>query len=85
MIIHALQTVLHFNKKYLSDVHITAYTITYSEYFLHKRSTRLQSMYNHMVGRAAAVISPFYSLLLGLIPTINCKSDGNYFIFTDCF
>ena len=24
---------------------------------------RLQSMYNHMVGRTASVISPFYSLL----------------------
>ena len=31
MIIHALQTILHLNKKYLSDVTITAYTITYSE------------------------------------------------------
>ena len=26
---------------------------------------RLQSMYNHMVGRTASVISPFYSLLPG--------------------
>ena len=25
---------------------------------------RLQSMYNHMVGRAASVLSPFYSILL---------------------
>ena len=24
---------------------------------------RLQSMYNHMVGRTASVVSPFYSLL----------------------
>ena len=24
---------------------------------------RLQSMYNHMVGRTASIISPFYSLL----------------------
>ena len=27
---------------------------------------RLQSMNNHMVGRAASVISPFYSILFGL-------------------
>ena len=26
---------------------------------------RLQSMYNHLVGRTASVISPFYSLLPG--------------------
>ena len=36
MIIDALQTILHLNTKYLSD---TAYTITYSEYFLFKWST----------------------------------------------
>ena len=30
---------------------------------------RLQSMYNHMVGRAALVVSPFYSILLDL-PTL---------------
>ena len=29
---------------------------------------RLQSMYNHMVGRTASVISPFYSLLPGSNP-----------------
>ena len=27
----------------------------------------LQSMYNHMVGRAASFVSPFYSILLGQI------------------
>ena len=27
---------------------------------------RLQIMYNHMVGRAESVISPFYFILLGL-------------------
>ena len=43
---------------------ITAYTITYSEYFLYKWSTRLQSMHYHMVGRAASVVSPSYSILL---------------------
>ena len=45
---------------------ITAYTITYSEYFLYIWSTRLQSIYTNMVGRAAAVVSPLYSLLLTL-------------------
>ena len=39
---------------------------TSDTYFLYKWSTRLQSMYNHMVGRTASVISPFYSLLPGL-------------------
>ena len=43
---------------------IIAYTITYSEYFLYKWSTRLQSMHNHMVGRSASVVSPFYFILL---------------------
>jgi len=32
----------------------------------YKMEYRLQSMYNHMVGRTASVISPFYSLLPGL-------------------
>jgi len=31
---------------------------------------RLQSMYNHMVGRTVSVVSPFYSLLPGLDPSI---------------
>ena len=31
----------------------------------YKWSTRLQSMYNYMVGRTVSVISPFYSLLPG--------------------
>ena len=43
------------------------YTKTYSEYFLYKWRTRLQSMYNHMVWRTASVISPFYSLLPGSV------------------
>ena len=45
------------------------YKITYSEYFLYKavyKEYRLQSMYNQMVGLAASVVSPFYSILLGL-------------------
>ena len=28
-------------------------------------------MYYHMVGRVASVVSPFYSILLGLNPVIN--------------
>jgi len=68
MIIHAMQTVLHLIKKYLSVwCTITAYTITYSEYFLYKWSTRLQSMHNLMVGcrlQAASVVTPFYFILL---------------------
>ena len=32
--------------------------------FLIQMKYRLQSMYNHMVGRTASVISPFYSVLL---------------------
>ena len=27
---------------------------------------RLQSMYDHIVGRATSVVSPFYSILLGM-------------------
>ena len=61
-------TVLHLIKKYLSVwCTITAYTITYSEYFLYKWSTRLQSMHNLMVGcrlQAASVVTPFYFILL---------------------
>jgi len=45
-----------------------------SEYFLYKWSTRLQNMYNHMVGRAASFVSPFYSTLLDCI-----KSRSNWF------
>ena len=57
MIIQSLQTILHLNRKNLS-------TITYSKYFLYKLSTRLQSMYNHMVGPAASVVSSFYFIHL---------------------
>ena len=34
--------------------------------YLIQMEYRLQSMYNHMVGRTASVISPFYSLLPGI-------------------
>ena len=54
MIIHALQTVLHLIFVWCT---ITVYTINYSEYFQYKWSTRLQSINNHMVGRAASVVS----------------------------
>ena len=33
--------------------------------FLIQMEYRLQSMYNHMVGQAASVVSPFYFILLG--------------------
>jgi len=35
----------------------------------------MQSIYNHMVGRAASVVSPFYFILLAL-PTFLCKRQG---------
>ena len=35
---------------------------------------RLQSMYNHMVGRTASVVPPFYSLL----PDLDLYSPGLY-------
>ena len=40
--------------------------MTFTEYFIYKWSTRLKSMYNHMIGRTASVISPFYSLIPGI-------------------
>ena len=64
--LYALQTVLHLYKTYLSST-ITTNIITYSAYFLYKWSTRLQSTNNHMVGRAASVVSPFYSILIDSI------------------
>ena len=65
MIIYALQTGTPFVLEIFVWCTITVYTITFSEYFIYKWSTRLQSMYNQMVGRTASVISPFYSLLPG--------------------
>jgi len=54
MFIHALQTVIHLYKKlYIRQI------------FLIQMNYRLQSMYNHMVGRAASVVFPFYSIPLG--------------------
>ena len=74
MIIHALQT----GTPFLYDIFRIDYCIrskcTSDKYLLFTRSTRLQSMYNHMVGRTASVRSPFYSLLSG-----NCWMGGEDF------
>ena len=42
---------------------------------------RLQRMYNHIVGRAASVVSPFYLILLGLMDRSWIKA--HYFLFKD--
>ena len=39
--------------------------IVIRQIFLIQMKYSLQSMYNHMLGRTASVISPFYSLLPG--------------------
>ena len=52
-------------EKDVSDVTNTAYTITYSRYFLFKWSTVCTALYNHMVGGAESFVSPFYSIPLG--------------------
>ena len=57
MIIHALQTILHLNKKYLDRLYIRQIFLIQLEYCL-------QRMDNHMVGRAASFVSPFYFILL---------------------
>ena len=36
---------------------------------------RLQSMYNHMVGRAASGVSPFYSLLTDIMSLENTPTE----------
>ena len=66
MIIHALQTGTPFVYEIFSEGHCIRGNCTSDKYFIFKWSTRLQSMYNHMIGRTASVISPFYSLLPGL-------------------
>ena len=65
-IIHALQTVLHLNKKICLMYNYRVYNNLFW-IFLIQMEYRLQSMHNHMVGRAASVVSPFYSILLGNI------------------
>ena len=49
--------------------------MTFTEYFIYKWSTRLQSMYNHMLRRNASVISPFYFLLHGLAAPLKLKQS----------
>ena len=41
---------------------------------------RLQSMYNHMVGRAASFVSPFYSILLGSAQSALCQLHSDILI-----
>ena len=65
MIVHALQTGAPFVYEILTIDYSIRSKCTLDKYFLYKWRTRLQSMYNHMVGRTASVISPFYSLLPG--------------------
>ena len=74
MIIHALKTVLHLNKNYLTgeklgwitqtktfwDAKILAIQCIFSNGVPH-----LQSMNNHMVGRAGSIPFPLFSILLG--------------------
>ena len=43
--------------------------------FLIQMEYRLQCMYNHMVGRAASVVSPFYSLLPGRMSLENTPTE----------
>ena len=43
--------------------------------FHNQMEYRLQSMYNHMVGRTASVISPFYSLLPVVDPIKEYEDD----------
>ena len=64
MIIHDLQTVLHLYRIQNRFLY-TRSDCTSDKYFLLKWSTRLQSVYSHMVGRTASVISLFYSWLPG--------------------
>ena len=47
--------------------------------FLIQMEYRLQSIYNHMVGRTASVISPFYSLLSGLPSLSPLKSRTAFY------
>ena len=66
MIIHALQTSTPFVYEIFRISYCIRSKCTSDKYFLFKWSTCLQSIYNHMVGRTASLISPFYSLLPGI-------------------
>ena len=63
MIMHAVQTGTPFVYEIFRIDYCLRGKCTSGKYFLFKWSTRLQSMYTHMVGRTTSVISPFYSLL----------------------
>ena len=87
LIIQALQT----GTPFIWEIFRIGYCIrgNYSsdKYFIFKWSTRLQSMYNHMVGRSASIISPFYSLLL-VIQKVHCNRNYNnnkkFFVQSRC-
>ena len=67
MIMHALQTGTPFVYEIFRIGYCTRGNCTSDKYFLFKWSTRLQSMYNHMVGGLRQLYLPFYSILLDLI------------------
>jgi len=80
MIIHALQT----GTPFVYEIFRIGYCIrgkcTLDKYFLFKCTrTRLQSMYNHMVGRTASVISPSYFLLPEKYPLEAHTGEKNLF------
>ena len=74
MLIHALHTGTPFVYEIFRKGYCIRGNCSSEKYFLFKWSTRLQSMYNHMVGRTASVISPFYSLL----PEVDSKFLNPY-------
>ena len=59
-----LQTVLQLNKKYSEKTNQT----NISHLNGVPSAKHLLSMFNHMVGRAASFVFPFYSILLGVNP-----------------
>ena len=60
MIIHALQTGTPTVEEIYSEYVIVYAVIVIRQIFLIQMKYCLQNMYNHMVGRAGLVISPFY-------------------------
>ena len=68
MIVHALQTVLHLYKKYLSGVKLPRILLPILNIaFTNGVPSTIQSMHNHMVGRAESFVSPFYSISYSLL------------------
>ena len=63
MIMHTLQTGI-VKEIFRTEAELLLYI---REIFLIQMKYRLQSMYNHMVGRAASDVSPFYSIILSYI------------------